>query len=407
MDKDKNLTQNTPIAAPEAPEGQIQAQELKEGGVNAEAVQEPTDVSTEVVFEDQKPVEVEKPVEAEQPAMTAEKPAVLVEKLGKKSHKGLLIGGIVTVVLVAGAVTAWMLLSNTSEEKVEEKVEEIVEEKTETDCGATDGPTTDCGVSALEPVDINDPIVQKMWGYFNSDFFESTNVVGAMSPHAPLRSFYSEKGALSPDGLGDVYKVAVALQKLGFPYDNAEACRGDYPLYTWTDLSNVSHSSVGMKACISGDAVRGLVKTIFDDTVDLGQFDDGFLEAATYDERTGKGVGIIVNGDGWEYSSENDEMVNVASGATGAPTYRALLQAVKNNEKLFIYEAVGRLPMCYYVQGVECGNAYTFDGEEIANSAGVTFENMTEHADLFDQFKWTFKKADDGRYVFETVEKVS
>ena len=337
-EKEKNLTQNEPAKPAEAPQEVEKAQAPQEGGANAEVVQElasePTGAVSEEVVESPRgraTIMLDEELVMSEPTTAVTEAAPVVEKRAmaevaapkppKKSHKGLIITIIATEVLAIGAVAAWWLMTNKNEGKVDEKVEEIAEEKIEVDCDATDGETTDCGVSAIEPVEINDPVVQKLWGYFNSDFYESTNVVGAMSGYFPLRSFYSEKGALSSDGLADVYKVAIALQKLGYPYDNAEACRGDYPLHVWTDLDNVKHSSVGMKACIGDDAVRELVKTIFGDTVDLAQFDDGFLEATTYDERIGKGAGIIVSGDGWEYSSKNDEMLNVASGATGAPTY--------------------------------------------------------------------------------------
>ena len=64
------------------------------------------------------------------------------------------------------------------------------------------------------------------------------------------------------------------------------------------------------------------------------------------------------------------------------------------------------MPRCYYEQGADCGNAYTLDGEQIVNSAGVTSENMTEYADLFEQFKWTFRKNTEGNWIFESIIKV-
>ena len=62
----------------------------------------------------------------------------------------------------------------------------------------------------------DDELIQRLWGAFNSSIFTDIDGLGSgigmMSSFPPLNKFYSEEGALSPDGLADIYKFAVAIQ---------------------------------------------------------------------------------------------------------------------------------------------------------------------------------------------------
>lgn len=256
------------------------------------------------------------------------------------------------------------------------------------EAGETTPPETE-----IEELSVDDEVVKRLWGQFNTKIIGPENMpdhVGLMSSFEPLNEFYTVNGALSVDGLSDKYKFAIALQSLDdYSGESTSLCRGNYDHLHWVDEQGVDHPSTEMKLCLSGDTVRSKVEEIFGDPILLDQFD---------------GWSMMVAGEGWLYSLENDEAVPLASGATFRPIIRALIEAEQDDDNIYIYEVVGYVGC--WIAGQEACSASRLDGSLIPGGENINVENIRDYADQFDTFKWTFTKNEAGNYVFAGLERL-
>lgn len=168
---------------------------------------------------------------------------------------------------------------------------------------------------------------------------------------------------------------------------------------TYVDEDRVEHYNIygnDFESCYAGVSIRNKVTEIFGD------------EDFVLNQEALRGQ-VIVNGEGYVYFSEGDEVVNVASGATaGSLVSRALYAAEKDATHLYLYEVVTVLGSCYFD-----GYCYPLsaDGDDTIvdenNSVAVRADNLADYKDILDRFKWTFRKNGEGNYVFEGLERAN
>lgn len=338
------------------------------------------------------------PEVSSQPVEETIEPAPIVpetKSLHLQKKKGWLVALAVFLVLGAIGGVAWFVIAN-SKDKSNGELEEASSVGDVDKNGDSDKEPESEHKPEVVTLSLDDELVQKLWGYFNSKFYSkeflgiTENGMGVMSSFAPLNRFYSEEGALSPDGLADVYKFSVAIQAVNSYYDEeAESCKGDYDFLRWVDDTGREHSSVGAKNCYSGDTLRTKVRKIFGSEISLEQFENQHL---------------ISSGEGWEYSVKNDEIVNRASGANRSPLARVLLKAEQDGTHVYIYEAVGYVGC--WVDGADVCPARKLDGAEVVDGEKITWSNMRDFADRFDNFKWTFTKNADRDYIYSSLEQI-
>lgn len=157
-----------PTAAPEAPGRAEKAQVSQEGGVNAEVAQEASDATTEVVAEEvmespkgREAIMLDEELVTPEPVAIVAETAPVVEKQAatevaapkpaKKSHKGLIIAIIATVVLAIGAVAAWWLITkDKTEETIDDSNSTEVEKPTSSDEGQNGLPVAAGDDESLE-----------------------------------------------------------------------------------------------------------------------------------------------------------------------------------------------------------------------------------------------------------------
>lgn len=317
------------------------------------------------------------------PQMPLTMPLQPREKTKKKF--GLIILVVVLSLALVGGVV-WLVVANKNDTNGG-MATQLNELKNNDSKKTADEPAPKNEIVALS---VDDKLVKTLWGYFNTAYFSEMieDDVGLITPFAPLDKLYSEKGALSPDGLSDELKLAIAIQTLFTSYDTGEFCKGDYDFLRWTDTMGVEHPGSEIKACHSGDVIRANIQKIFGDDISLTQFD---------------GQTFIIAGEGWEYSASNDEIVDRASGATIRPINRVLLKAERDNERIYIYEAVGYAGC--WMTGQQICSVNKLDGTEIASGEEVTQKNIRSLASELDKFKWTFTWNGEN-YVFEKLEQI-
>lgn len=303
------------------------------------------------------------------------------QKKAKNSPRKIFVGMMIVLVVVAVAAIGVTALTIWGATELGGNVVDQVTDKDEP------GDNQDESDEIVE-LSLDNQVVRGLYEWFNVKKFEGD----VMTPFEPLGKFYPDDVLLAAD-VTMPQRVVIALQNLYDYSDGAEECKGDYDFLHWYDQNGMEHGSVGMKACFAGDVVREKIKEIFGG------------EAADFNEMNGDDATVIVGGDGWSYGADEDEFVNVASGATIQPIDRVLLRAEKDKERIYLYDAAGYVG-CWMAGQIVCP-ARKLDGAEIADSEGITVENMKDFDDLFDNFKWTFVKNAEGNYVFEKLEKVN
>lgn len=335
--------------------------------------------------------EVLSQLDTEMPTETSQSPApeqLLTRNKSKKKVRLIVSVVVLLLALVISGVT-WCVLANkapqggTNEDMAGQPSESGNEDDNENPASEP-GPKDE-----IVELNVDDELVQRLWGYFNAGLFPNAaaNSAGSASSFTPLDKFYSNEGALSSSGLADPYKFAIAIQNLAvYGEKELEQCKGDY--FRWTDDTGIEHPSTGMKACYSGDLIHSKIKEIFGTDISFEQFDNQVF---------------IANGDGWKYSIKNDEIVDYVGGATRRLISRALLKAERNNNHIYIFEAVGYVG-CWMMDQDICP-ASKLDGTKIVGGENITVGNMREFADYFDKFKWTFVWNGEN-YVFERLERI-
>jgi len=373
---------NSPVGRGEGQEGGSGPKVGSEGGLNEKAPETAKNSRRN-----------EKMISEEEAKRLLAEEKVRIEQGWKKSdmkHKRILVTVVIVaaVLCIIGAVFAFMAGENKGNEEAPKRDEVAVTEK-----GEEEEKEKEPEESKVEEISIEDGVVQRLWKNFNTEKFHFEGMpsyVGIMSSFEPLNKFYTIEGGLSEDKLNDELKFAVALQILDdYRTDNKSLCKGDYEHLRWSDEAGVTHSSTEAEFCIDGGVLRDKVKEIFGGQINLGQFD---------------GKVIIMAGDSWFYSVTNDEVVPVASGATRRLITRVLLKAERDDNHIYLYDMAGYVG-CWVAGQGKC-EASRLDGVIIPNSENMSFNNMRDYADQFDQFRWTFKKTADGNYVYDKMEKI-
>lgn len=300
-----------------------------------------------------------------------------------KSKKKVMLGiwAVVVVCALVGGVV-WFMLANTTD------ISDSVAGQISDNPKCEEKPANELTLKdEIIELSVDDELVQRIWGHFNakcfSDATEGSHSI--MSSFPPLDKFYSSEGALSSTGLADSYKFAIAIQNLHASITK-EPCRGNY--FQWVDSTGIGHPSTGDRDCYSGDTMGTKIKEIFGSDIPLKQFDEQIF---------------ISCGEGYKYSAVYDEIVDYASGATRRLISKSLLKAERNNNRIYVYEAVGYVG-CWMI-GQDTCSASKLDGTEIIDSENMTVGDMRKFADYFDKFKWTFLWNGEN-YIFEKLERV-
>lgn len=300
----------------------------------------------------------------------------------KKSRKGLVIGVVVGILALAGAIGAGVWLVGQKDDKQEgngggnaavvEKPEEgeALEEDVEDE---------------LVELSLDGEVVKRVYGRFSSDYWRNFGGLGG---------FYKTEDDFNLVVMTDMKKYSIALLNL-----KPSTCDQEHRLVTYVDEDRVEHYNIygnDFESCYAGVSIRNKVTEIFGD------------EDFVLNQEALRGQ-VIVNGEGYVYFSEGDEVVNVASGATaGSLVSRALYAAEKDATHLYLYEVVTVLGSCYFD-----GYCYPLsaDGDDTIvdenNSVAVRADNLADYKDILDRFKWTFRKNGEGNYVFEGLERAN
>lgn len=397
MDKDKQKTsletwnseelgkmnQNATNAAPgaattsqEAPEEGFQAKTVYEGGLDAEGSETAAQGPREGVSEGEGDApEPENDFLKESEQKQAEMPG----KEERKTKRSLMVL-VLLLVLTVAAVAVWWFWGHREEEQRQDGSTGQVE----TGPSEEQKPETE-----LVELSVDDELVQRLYGQFEGIFYG----VPFLSLYGDdiFTDFYSD----SPITNRQMWAVAMLNTKEVNPNGvlQPEQCEVSSRIFG-EDLERQV-----LVDCYPVEEIQANAKKIFGREIDLDEFRgrDGQMF----------GTGIYI------YSEEHEAFLQ----ASGAGTYwtdflRGLYKAEKDAEHVYLYEVVvierNLLDEDYYEQtggmrmeylNVERDPLWPSDELEL------TKENLIEHKDKLDKFKWAFVWNGEN-YVFEKLEKI-
>lgn len=403
----ENINQN-PVAAPTVPPAPAQGQPVmpaqepqeaagapaqpqapQEGGMNADMVQTPAGEATEAVpagNPSAMPMGAMPAGASLRPeTMQSQKVTKSIKLPGaKKSHKGLVAVIIIVLVLALGAGAAWWFLMGPGKGTDDEKPAESVVEDVEIGSGEE--------TIEFAAVDLADVRVQKAYGNFANMYYSYGGNIG----------FYLDADAM----VGNVSREWMGRFARDFVHDKNggySACKGVYY------YNNDPDHTFPVDECATGDEMRAAVFDIFDEELN---FEDGekIRTACVY----------------FVYNAQNDEFYMDGNGCGGNGPFlaKALSRAEEDGERLYLYEnllVVSEGGLVHLGQDDLEGDLVissdelsgieelkvACDGGDYEGCAAARTEYFNKVAlEQGDVFKWTFKKMDDGRLVYESLERV-
>jgi len=288
----------------------------------------------------------------------------------QKRMNGIAVAVIVVTLAIAGVagVLVWDALRQSTQEPVETDkpaVSEVVEgeEKPEE--------------PMAEEISIEEPVVQRVYGNFGriEEIFDG------------WWDFYIDEGVRNGEISREHMLLLAASSGLG------NACVGNYEYTTGGKVEN---------ACVLGEEVRRKVAEMFGQNIEL-----------TEDDKIGSLCGGMI------YDVQGDEFHRVGNGCGGGSSSsmgRVLEKAEVSADELYLYEKALLFDAQEYfhfgedeIFGEKIG-MYDFPydeslGYEEYNKRLAEYKKSltTEYGD---EFKWTFRKNEEGNYIFAGLEKV-
>ncbi len=311
-------------------------------------------------------------------------------KKHKKRAKGITALAIVATAVILGVAIAAAVMM------VSRANEEVTDPKPETSEGAEKPEVIPEG--ELTEVAIDDPEVQRLY-----EAFSKAN-----------GQLYTDEEVLA----GNTDYIRVSLARLNTEprackrLATEELLRERYG-EAYIDMFGMEKLLEESQECYDGAEVREMVQNLFGVEAEL---EDGM--------RTGS---FTAGGQPfYRYDAENDEFYwdLLPGGGAGPVIVHALNGAKKDDERLYLYDTVGKFEYCYSVDDVQhyiagpleaemtkreddalvCKEEYIID--YVGEDGRLDMEEFSKHKEDFDEYRWVFKRNEAGNYIFERLEKV-
>lgn len=347
----------------------------------------PQDTSVGFVEVPQGPEDFGVPSDGPLPQAASEPAPMSLEKQNsakklKKSHKGLIITIIITLVLAVGVIAVWYfwgdrLFGAESSQEVE---------NTEADEATEDEEKPDA--EELVAVDVDSELVQKVYG----NFAPTNRRHLAMNLWDVYINEDVRTGRISRDWMILLAKAYITMWRQDTGAYEYEECAVAYPNEV---LSGVE---VTVNGCLSGKILRDKVQEMFGEQV---QFVEGesIVDAFSCFDLFYKGAG--------------DEFVRFEAieGGCGGMDPRRLIRVLQKAEEdaghLYLYERIllDTIGILYHINKTEIDRGEMVLEFDMYNTTDEYLQQVT--AEQGDTFLWTFRKTDDGNYVFESLKPVT
>lgn len=374
------------------------------GGVNAEVAQAPASAPTEAVLTEQNtgmaPGAMPAGASLRPETMQSRKVTKSIKLPGaKKSHKGLIITIIVTVILALGAGVAWWFIAGPGKE--EGKHSETHWPCTSEDPGLclngegsdTNGDVEE-GSADVEIISLTD-VPTGVMEFYNA-VVTTPYGVEMVASDASRWWLYADS-EVAQGRIPKYLMLEIAYDGLDFN-EKWSQCKGEY--YYFNDESRGRVTDY----CVDAARIRDRVKEIFGVEIEFN-----------IDDHVGTHNRVEICGTK-DYSVENDEFYTTDDGCGGMDIRRVLhwlTAAERRGDEIMLYETALYSEPTFLAtigENVDDGEIILENWDTYAEQEGINGDpkNITDPmvVEKFNKYIWKFKKDADDRYVFEGLEKV-
>ncbi len=323
---------------------------------------------------------------------------------------------LVLVLAVAGAAV-WYFWGHKGGENDEEKVEPGTGMDAEVEAGVGSGKD-ESDASELEELSLDNELVQRLYGQFGAARIGSNEFYRVIRGMENTESHFG----ISAEGEGtsaDLAKIGIAMSNLELMKCRAVAEDGEMKKRYEENYPWIAEDGAGMvnyAQCYDGQAVKTKTRELFGEEI-------GFYPLRVVPTEYGWNYMLntaVAGNRVYAYDSKYDEFYHIPDGSEGRSTMGGLYAAEKDKNRVYLHEVrafVRCSPAPYvdettgeYVSGSYCGifdmDSYETIAEWSDPEPAVDVEKMIQEKEKYPKFKWTFRKAETGNYVFEKLERV-